>query len=153
MNIEELEKLNELKEKGVITQEEFDKKKEEMLSGGNKAQKQTSIINWYNLGISFLFGLGSLGILIIIPLMLYAIDRNVPEATIENLRYLINFIVAIIMSIIAYKLETKKYKNVAPIWATLLGVFLFGPLGVWLVSYDFLQIKDGLKELKVKKNK
>ena len=54
MNIEELEKLNELKEKGIITQEEFDKKKEEMLSGGNKAQKQASNMNWYNLGISFL---------------------------------------------------------------------------------------------------
>ncbi len=33
MNLEELEKLNELKEKGIITQEEFDKKKKEMLNG------------------------------------------------------------------------------------------------------------------------
>ena len=160
MNIEELEKLNELKEKGIITQEEFDKKKEEMLSGGNKAQKQASNMNWYNLGISFLCGLGSFGIIVAIPHILYAMNINVSEGRVGDIKSLIFFLFGLIMSIMAYKLETKKYKNATPFWATFLVIGFVGSLvswlgsfAIWFESYELLQIKDGLKELKVKKNK
>ena len=46
MNVKELEKLNELKEKGVITQEEFDKKKKEILAEDDepKENKKSSFI-------------------------------------------------------------------------------------------------------------
>ncbi|MCQ2966647.1 MAG: DUF805 domain-containing protein [Alphaproteobacteria bacterium] len=45
MNIEELEKLNELKEKGILTQEEFDKKKEELLQSDKKNKETVSVEN------------------------------------------------------------------------------------------------------------
>lgn len=38
MNIEELEKLNSLKDKGIITQKEFDEQKKKIL--GNKSTPQ-----------------------------------------------------------------------------------------------------------------
>lgn len=38
MNLEQLEKLNDLKEKGILTQEEFDEKKKELLNGSNTAE-------------------------------------------------------------------------------------------------------------------
>lgn len=48
MNIEKLEKLNELKEKGIITQDEFNKQKQDLLSDNkseNKPKKQ-SVFLW-----------------------------------------------------------------------------------------------------------
>lgn len=38
MDLEQLEKLNDLKEKGILTQEEFDEKKKELLNGSNIAE-------------------------------------------------------------------------------------------------------------------
>lgn len=48
MNIQELEKLNELKEKGILTQDEFNKQKQELLSDNNSApkQKKQSVFLW-----------------------------------------------------------------------------------------------------------
>lgn len=45
MNIQELEKLNELKEKGIITEEEFNTKKKEFLSAGITASQTTTSAN------------------------------------------------------------------------------------------------------------
>ena len=45
MNIQELEKLNELKEKGILTEEEFNLKKKEILSGNSNAPKTVNASN------------------------------------------------------------------------------------------------------------
>ena len=45
MIIQELEKLNELKEKGILTEEEFNLKKKEILSGNSNAPKTVNASN------------------------------------------------------------------------------------------------------------
>ena len=45
MNIQELEKLNELKEKGILTEEESNLKKKEILSGNSNAPKTVNASN------------------------------------------------------------------------------------------------------------
>ena len=149
MNIEELEKLNSLKDKGIITQEEFDEQKKKIL-GNRSAQQEASKtkINWRNVGISFLFALGSLLVTSAIVAVIMYIYPNISDNTVKNLGRGIFVLWAVIISIIAYKYETKKYKKTAPAWAIFIGVALFKALGVWVASYDLLQIKSGLKELK-----
>lgn len=56
MNIQELEKLNELKEKGILTEEEFNLKKKEILSGNSNAPKTVNASN-HNIFNSYLDGL------------------------------------------------------------------------------------------------
>ncbi|MBQ8785359.1 MAG: SHOCT domain-containing protein [Alphaproteobacteria bacterium] len=59
MDIEKLEKINELKEKGIISEEEFNKMKKELMSETQshnaieKNSNQKEGINWKNVGISF----------------------------------------------------------------------------------------------------
>ena len=56
MNIQELEKLNELKEKGILTEEEFNLKKKEILSGNSNVSKTVNTSN-RNIFNSYLDGL------------------------------------------------------------------------------------------------
>lgn len=149
MNIEELEKLNSLKDKGIITQKEFDEQKKKIL--GNKSTPQEASktkINWRNVGISFLYALGSVLVTSVIATIIMYAYSDLSEKTSTILGRIIYVIWAIIISVIAYKYETKKYKKNAPAWAIFIGVALFQALGVWVASYDLLQIKSGLKELK-----
>ena len=45
MDLEQLEKLNDLKEKGILTQAEFDKKKKELLNGSVSSSKTEAPAN------------------------------------------------------------------------------------------------------------
>lgn len=61
MNIDELEKLNALKEKGILTQEEFDTKKKELLNReetNSNAISPKRGINWKNFFLSSLVAAG-----------------------------------------------------------------------------------------------
>lgn len=167
MDLEKLEKLNELKEKGILTQEEFDIEKKKILQPeeinveGNvkiKPQKneikisdKTHKINWKNCLISFLVMISWIFLLGFISVLFTHTTEN--NASIYKI--LITF-VAIIYSFRAIAKETYKYKNCAPAWGVFLAIMFLGPIGIWLISYQFLQIKKGFakpKETNKKRNK
>lgn len=82
MNIEELEKLNSLKDKGIITQKEFDEQKKKIL--GNKSTPQEASktkINWRNVGISFLYALGSILVTSVIATIIMYAYSDLSEKT------------------------------------------------------------------------
>lgn len=167
MDLEKLEKLNELKEKGILTQEEFDIEKKKILQPeeinveGNvkiKPQKneikisdKTHKINWKNCLISFLVMISWIFLLGFISVLFTHTTEN--NASIYKI--LITF-VAIIYSFRAIAKETYKYKNCASAWGVFLAIMFLGPIGIWLISYQFLQIKKGFakpKEINKKRNK
>ena len=55
---------------------------------------------------------------------------------------------AVVFTILAIKFETKKYKNTVPAWAAFIGILFLREIAVWMISYQFLQIKNGSRELK-----
>ena len=158
MDIEQLEKLNELKEKGLLTQEEFDKQKKALLTpeAANKAPvKNKKGVNWKNLGKSFIITLfwflGVIFITSIITDVTITKDSTITEdKAIKGFTNLLYFLSAIGFTIIASKLETKKYKNYCPAWEIFIGVWALRELGVWIAVYEFLQIKQGNATLKEK---
>lgn len=155
MDIEKLEKLNNLKEKGIITQDEFDNQKRKLLENKKSPKSKTAqtSINWNNIGIAFLFALGSFVLALIVSAIIQYINPPISENTKTGLVKLLFVLLSIILALIASKYEVKKYKNTAPVWAVFVGVLLFDALGVWIVSYELLQIKSGFAELKPEKVK
>lgn len=151
MDIEQLEKLNELKEKGLLTQEEFDKQKKALLTpeAANKAPvKNKKGASWKNLGKSFIitvlwcFAIGFIA---------YMFGFVVDDSNKESLSLLLCFLSAIGLAMIASELETKKYKHYFSAFGIFFFSFVLGPLGVWIAFYQFLQIKQGnaiLEEVK-----
>lgn len=153
MDLEKLEKLHELKEKGILSEEEFEKKKAELLNENKTAQTTTSKkrINWKNVGLSFLFALLYLIIMIGIGCLIAYIADNITDKELEYISRFTNLICGIILAFIAKKLNTSQYEKCAPIWGIIVGMLLVGPLGFWIVTYQFLQIKQGYAVLKTKK--
>lgn len=153
MDLEKLEKLHELKEKGILSAEEFEKKKAELLNENKTAQTTTSKkgISWKNVGLSFLFALLYLIIMIGIGSLIAYIADNITDKELEYIGRFANLICGIILAFIAKKLNTSQYEKCAPIWGIIVGMLLVGPLGFWIVTYQFLQIKQGYAVLKTKK--
>ncbi|MBR5598745.1 MAG: SHOCT domain-containing protein [Alphaproteobacteria bacterium] len=158
MDLEKLEKINELKEKGILSEDEFNKMKQQLLSDNTvnnpvKAESNKKKgVNWKNVGISFLITVATLVILGIVGVILeetgiIIADENEWKAF---WRFFYIFL-GVIYAIIASKLETKKYKNCAGAGTIFLVFFLFGPLAQWAGTYEFLQIKQGNAILKDKK--
>lgn len=152
MDLEELEKLHELKEKGILSAEEFEQKKADLLNE-NKAAQTTTFkkgINWKNVGLSFSFSLLYFIILIVIGIIIAYIADNITDKELELIGKFLNLISGIILAFIAKKLNTSQYEKCAPIWGIIVGMLLVGPLGFWIVTYQFLQVKQGHAVLKTK---
>lgn len=158
--LEELDKLNNLKEKGILTQEEFDKRKEEILGKQNNSSK-TKGFAWSNLFISFFIAL--IGFLLSCALSAILIYHNTTDFPNDYMLYLIYMIIGLLLSCIAFKLESQKYKKTPSFIAIIIGFAIFshpkcflgsigGFLASWVVLFDILQIKAGNKELKSSEN-
>lgn len=159
MDLEKLEKLNELKEKGILTQEEFDIEKKKLLQpekievekkaeiktqkNENKTSDKTNKINWKNCLISFFVMNFWMFLLGFISAILTHTTENV-----ASIYKILIILVAIIYAFRAITKETYKYKNCAPAWGVFLAITFLGPIGIWLISYQFMQIKKGFARLK-----
>lgn len=131
--ITQLEKLNELKEKGVLTQEEFNSKKQELLNNDCEVSlvknAKTSGVNIVYSIVFTLFAMYGIAVLCVGQ----GINTWIPIIS-----------SAFIYSIIAAKLKTKEYN--AWYCQPVLGVFI-GVTILWLgafpiYTYAFVQIKD-----------
>lgn len=131
MNIGQLEKLGELKEKGVLTQEEFDKHKAVLLN--NKTGDQSvENIDWKSLGISFL-----------ITLIYYSIA--LVGRDVLALLSVLHLCASIIAFILALLTKSEK-RNPAVI---IFSFALFFPfLGFWGALYRFFKITRELQNKK-----
>lgn len=154
MDLEQLEKLNELKEKGILSQEEFEKKKKELLNdsvalqvkASNPSQKKG--VNWKNVGLCFLGALlyFIITIVIVTTILYFAGDDSLKMA----FSRIINIICGIILAVIGKKLNMSQYKGCTAPWVAVIGMLFFGPLYFWFITYKFLQIKQGHAVLKDK---
>ncbi|MBQ9271444.1 MAG: ankyrin repeat domain-containing protein [Alphaproteobacteria bacterium] len=152
MDIEKLEKLCNLKEKGILTQEEFEEEKKKILDIATAREKKNEHnkvmmapqknINWKNVAISFFIALLWMFIFGIVSV---SFQKYIDEKTIKICSVILT---ATILSFLAYKLKTKQYKNYAPAWEVFIGVIFLQAIGVWIVIYQFLQIKEGCAVLK-----
>ena len=153
MDIKKLEQLCKLREQGILTQEEFEIEKKKLLNsdiktGEKRKDNLTAMVksqrgvNWKNVFISFLiaflwmFLCGAISI---------AFHKYINEQIFK-----IGFVVitAVILSFVAYKLNTQRYINCAPAWEVFIGVTFLQVIGVWYVIYQFLQIKQGFALIK-----
>ncbi len=141
MNTYILNKLNELKSKGIINEEEYLKLKNET---SNRYPAETDVkINWKNCGIAFMCAFGIYG-LFYIAVVMTDMNKNIIQA--------ISYVIAGIVGYISYKLKTDKYKNgYSPVVAIIV-IGLLGPIALWCIIYDWLQIKGGHRELKSPEN-
>lgn len=146
MDMEKLEKLSELKEKGLLTQEEFEKQKNALLNNTKDDQHVTQKkgINWKNVVLSFLITI----VIVVLIGSISPIYSYVTGDRIEHLFTIINIICAMIFTFIAMKLETKKYKGYCPAWEIFIGIVCLQGIGIWIAIYEFLQIKQGNAILK-----
>jgi len=140
MNLEKLEKLNELRENGILTQEEFEKQKKELLmNDGDKistfSEGKFSLKNFF---------LSLLGTLIFLVAFL-SLQHFVP---IRSLWFIGALMFAAFPRMFLDSVKSQKYKKcMSPTTAAWLGLF-FGPLGLWIAWYQYLQIKQGNAVLK-----
>ena len=133
MDIEALTKLNELKEKGILTQEEFDKQKEALLNstGVNQPVKSASI------------DLGNLIISLLGALIYFFIAGSIGNVGVKNAFIVVGFFSAIIVALIAFSLKSGRYKNCSSPLAIFFVILILGPIGIWGALYQFLQIQQG----------
>ena len=153
MDTEKLLKLNELKDKGILTQEEFEAEKKKILSSLDTKEKKVEKniphkqpkkgINWSNVGISFLISSISSALVIYVTLSLYG-----QEDGMEISRVILGPVAGIIMCVLAFSVKSGKYKNYTHPIVIFVAVLLLGPLGIWLSLYEYLQIKQGNAVLK-----
>lgn len=153
--LDELDKLNNLKEKGILTQEEFDKRKEEILERQNNPSK-TKGFAWSNLFISFFIAL--IGFFLCCAISVVLINYNTTDFPDDYISYVIYMVIGLLLSCIAFKLESGKYQKTPSFVAIIIGFAIFalptllgvfgGLLASWTVLFDILQIKAGNKELK-----
>lgn len=132
MNIEELEKLNELKEKGIISQEVFNQKKKEIL------KDVESRFSFKNLLLSFAV------------MCLYCLVLGIAYACVSDNAEIVrmtlvslNIFLGLLFYVFGKYMGTNKYTYFSSDAMIFWDVFLTGPLGVWYVAYGFLQIKSG----------
>lgn len=147
MNIEQLEKLNELREKGIITQEQFEIEKKKILQSDSDVKSCNNLskprkINWKHLGISFFIAVTYF----LLICFLSAFFQHYTESKDSILPPLV-YISAVIFTLYAIKIETYKYKYCSSAWAIFFYIIFCIPLAIWIVSYQFLQINTGCASL------
>lgn len=141
MNINDLEKLSKLQKQGIITDEEFEREKKKILSGNTNTLNNTkSRFNIKNFVLAFIIAL------IAWP-FLYYVGIGAFKS-LDNGYGFANVVSAIICLIISIKINSKKYKNTAGPFTVFIIILLFSGIGIWFAMYEFLQINDGLVELK-----
>ena len=157
MDLEKLEKLNELKEKGILTQEEFEAEKKKVLQSDTSKKDETSIkeinnvelvtnspkTNWKNVGLSFL-----LAVVLSILLGIIAINFSNTADEIFSTAYVLYTFISVIMTFYAMKIKTYKYERCCPAWEIFIGIIFLQAIGIWIAFYEFLQIKQGYAKLK-----
>lgn len=87
MDIEKLEQLNSLKEKGIITQEEFDEKKKEILEETDEARESKGF-SWKNVGI--ISGISIVVIIIALSLFSESMNFSCDESSMKQAQNLFN---------------------------------------------------------------
>ena len=138
MDIEKLEKLSELKEKGILTEEEFNAQKKELLS--SKASQETKMsFSWKNLGVSFLI---TLVVVLVEVLLALGISPDVNSPDFTGALQLLNIVLAVVMTIVAVRLKDTPSKRKLPAWAVFLAIVFAGCLGFWVTMYNILQINQ-----------
>lgn len=153
MDLEKLEKLHELKEKGILSAEEFDQKKAELFNE-NKEIQTASIkkgINWRNFGIAFLCAFLYFVVMVSFGTIIVYVFEDTTDSGLNCINKLANLVCGIILAFIAKKLKTSQYEKCAPIWAIVLGMLWFGAFCFLIIIYQFLQIKGGHATLKSQK--
>lgn len=135
MDIQQLEKLNELREKGILTEEEFNAQKKALLS----PQEKKIGFSWKNFGISFLI---TLVVILVEVLLALGINPDVNSPDFTGALQLLNIVLAVIMTIVAVRLKDTPSKRKLPAWAVFLAIVFAGCLGFWVTMYNILQIKQ-----------
>lgn len=161
MDIEKLEKLTELKEKGVLTQKEFNEAKKKLLSEKEDNKKEikndgTSFLNkisWKNIIFSALFALSGYVLFIALSFLdnIYLLSGD--WGLVSRVSW---GVMAVILTILSIRHKTSNYQYNAPAWVVFPAVFFFKFFGTWFAVYQLLQIKKGnavLKEGNLKLNK
>lgn len=156
MDIEKLEKLNELKEKGVLTQKEFNEEKKKLLA--EKDEKKDNKKEIKNDGTSFLSKISWKNIIFSALIALSGYILFIALSFLDNM-YLLSGdyifvsrvswgVMAVILTILSIKHKTSNYQYNAPAWVVFPAVFFFKFFGAWFAIYQLLQIKKGNAELK-----
>lgn len=164
MDIEKLEKLTELKEKGVLTQKEFNEAKKKLLS--EKDEKKDSKKEIKNDSTSFLGKISWKNIIFSALIALSGYVLFIALSFLDNM-YLFSGdyifvsrvswgVMAVILTLLSIRGKTSHYQYTAPAWVIFPAVFFFKFFGAWFAIYQLLQIKKGnavLKEGNLKLNK
>ena len=162
MDIETLEKLVNLREKGVISEQEFESEKQKLLSNAPAAEvtaptaTKSKGVNWNNIGISLLIVFLIFVVNSLFVVILYANNSdmsNEARITIVMLPW------AIIYTWLSIKMNTKKYERCGHPIENFIGIMLLslialpvqyvlGYLYMYYLTYNLLQIKSGNAVLK-----
>lgn len=131
MDIEKLQKISDLRDRGILTESEFEEQKRKIMN--EDVIKASQAINWQNITVSIFIAIG------------YIIFLGMLK---NSIFMYVNIIVGIILSYKSFKLRTNEYeKGISWFWTFILIIFL-GPIILGFILYKILQIKDG-KVLKV----
>lgn len=145
MDVEQLMKLSELKEKGILTPEEFEKQKAALLNNtanNRVATQKNGGIDWGNFGKSFLY---TIIYCVVIGILVVSLGTSMEENVIRAISMILT---AVIMSILAFYVRSGKYQGYDSCFAIFIITIFFGPLAVWRTFYMYLQIKQGKAILK-----
>ncbi|MBP5698802.1 MAG: ankyrin repeat domain-containing protein [Alphaproteobacteria bacterium] len=151
MNIEQLEKLNELREKGIITREQFEIEKKKILQSDSDVKSYDNLskpkINWKHLGLSF-----SISVIYFFLICFLSAFFKYATASKDSIFPQLVIISAVFFTFYAIKKETYKYRYCSSAWAIFFYIIFCIPLAIWVVSYQFLQINTGCASLIESKN-
>ena len=147
MNIEKLEKLCELKEKGLLTASEFEEEKQKLMASSSSGEEVRSKgINWKNVAISFL-------VAIVVYIITIPVSKMVGnnEVSVFLTSVIMQIFMAIVLTVMACKVKMGRYKNCPSAVAVFIFTLFLGVIAVFFVTYYYLQIEEGCAILKPSK--
>lgn len=99
MNYDELEKLNDLRQRGVISEEEFQQEKEKILNGNSAKVMPGADANQYSMFIhlSQFLGVFTGGIGLLVPVILWLIKKDESTVIDNNGKIVINWILSFLI--------------------------------------------------------
>lgn len=162
MDINALGKLCDLKEKGLLTQEEFEKQKKALLNNetdNNAPARNKQGVNWKNVGMSFIITLIYFFMFSLIAAYCLGLDEaNMTKEQARSIAAAFGSVSGVIMAILSFGVKSGKYKNCSSWWVNLIVIYLLYSsgggigvsLGVWAVLYQIFQIRQGNVVLKGK---